>query len=72
MKKNNYSFWIKSRHNPQLGVYYTAMGQMSNAAAKRAEKSLYGSNYMHEYKAEDEYLNKITELQLAGANVNKN
>ena len=27
-------WWIKERHNPQLGVYYVAIGRLRIAAAK--------------------------------------
>jgi len=51
----NKPWWIKQRYNPQLGMYYVPMGQMSVAAAKRQEKALYGSNVMLRFDTEDKY-----------------
>jgi hypothetical protein len=53
--KKNYPWWIMERHNPQLGVYYVACGQMSKTAAKRHEDVLYGFNVMKRYETEEEY-----------------
>ncbi len=58
-------FYIKERHNPQLGVYYTAMGQMTKKEAKAAEKSIYGTNYMLPFDTEEDYKKKLVELKLA-------
>lgn len=66
MKK---SFWIKERHNPQSGVYYAAMGPMWKKEAKEYGKTLYGHNVMHEYKTEEEYINRITDLRASGETV---
>ena len=55
-------FWIKERHNPQLGVYWVTCGQMKISEAKKYEKSSYGNNYMHKFKTEEEYKAKITEI----------
>jgi hypothetical protein len=57
-------WWIKERHNPQLGVYYSAMGQLSKAAAKRYEKPLYGDDYMLGFDSEEAYNAKLAELRL--------
>ncbi len=62
-------FWIKERYNPQLGTYYVPCGQLSNTAARRQEKSLYGYNTMHEYDTEEEYNNEIARLKSSGENV---
>ena len=55
-------FYIKERHNPQLGIYYVAYGQLSKKDAKLMEDTLYGQNTMLEYsdrKSYDEALNKF-------------
>lgn len=57
------SFWIKERNNPQLGTYYVACGQLSKTAARKMERSLYGSNVMLEFKSEAEYRAKLAELR---------
>lgn len=68
--KNKQSFWIKERYNPQTGTYYVARGQMSKSEAKQVEKDcLYGRNKMLEFKTEEDYINKIRELQLSGERV---
>jgi hypothetical protein len=43
-------FWIKERHNPQLGTYYVSLGQLTKAAAKKYEKESYGRNIMLPFK----------------------
>ena len=58
------SFWIKERENPQIGIYYTACGQLSKTAAKKMEKSIYGTNTMLEYQTEKEYKKALTTLKL--------
>ena len=64
MKPKNW--WIKERYNPQLGVYYVAIGLLSIAAAKRAEKSLYGANIMHRYESVEAYEARLAELRANG------
>ena len=59
-------YWIKERDNPQLGVYYVAMGQMSKREAMRKERSLYGSNTMHSYETEQAYLAMLQKLRDSG------
>ena len=62
------SFWIKERHNPQLGVYYVACGQMTIKEAKQYEcRGLYGENFMHKFSDADSYRDKLRELKEAGA-----
>ena len=56
------SYWIKERHNPQLGVNYYPCGKLSKAEAKKKENTLYGTNYMHEYKTFEEYDNALREF----------
>ena len=67
--RNKKPFWIKERYNPQLGTYYVACGQLSKAAAKRKERSLYGENVMHSFDSEDAYKARIRELRKKGAEV---
>lgn len=62
-------YWIKERHNPQLGTYYVPCGQMSRTAAKKYERPLYGDNIMHEYPDEISYQAKLAELRKRGENV---
>ena len=62
-------YWIKERHNPQLGVYYVAMGQKSVREAKKFEKSLYGMNYMHRFDSEREYIAELEKLRAAGETI---
>ena len=49
------SFYIKQRHNPQLGVFYVACGQLTVKEAKAKESAIYGSNVMMKYPTEKEY-----------------
>lgn len=65
----NYPYYIKERHNPQTGIYYVAYGQLSKAAAKRKESSLYGSNVMLRFDTEAEYQAKLAELKKKGERV---
>lgn len=53
--KRTQPFWIRERHNPQLGVYYTAMGQMPERKAKRHERPVYGENRMLRFDSEADY-----------------
>ena len=69
MKKANQSYWIKERHNSQLGVYYVACVQLSKTAAKKKEKTLYGYNYMLEFATETEYEAKLAELRKDGQSI---
>jgi len=70
MKKSEYSYWIKERHNPQLGnPYYHCYGQLSKTAAAKKEKSLYGFNIMLEFKTKEEYDKKIESLKKKGLTV---
>jgi hypothetical protein len=55
-------FWIKERHNPQLGVRYKACGMLPIKKAMAMEESLYGTNYMLRFASEDEYKAKCIEL----------
>lgn len=48
-------WYIKERHNPQLGIYYVAAGEMSKTEARQHEKPGYGMNVMIPYDNEMEY-----------------
>lgn len=69
MSKRIKPWWIKERHNPQFGVYYVGLGQLSKTAAKRHESSLYGDNYVHEYQTEADYKAKLEKLKKKGGRV---
>ncbi len=57
-------WWIRERHNPQLGIYWVASGQMSKTEAMKYESgSLYGANYMHRFETESDYQAKLAELK---------
>jgi len=63
-------YYIKERHNPQLGKpYYTAYGQLSKRAAKDKEGSLYGYNVMLKFESKEEYQAEIERLINSGHNV---
>lgn len=63
-------YYIKERHNPQLGVYYKAQGKLTKKEAREYETGcLYGSNYMLEYKTEEEYNEAIAKLKAEGHRV---
>lgn len=62
-------FWLKERFNPQLGTYWVRMGQMSATAANKCARPIYGSNTMHSFETESEYLKRIGELKAAGESV---
>lgn len=66
---SKFPYWIKERHNPQLGIYYVGMGQLSKTAAKKCEEALYGTNYMQSYSNEADYRLKLDELKAEGKKV---
>jgi hypothetical protein len=56
-------WWIKERHNPQLGIYYVACEQdYTVAEALKAGNPLYGDNVMHKFLSEKEYRNEVQRL----------
>lgn len=67
--KSAKKYYLKERINPQLGTYWVRCGQMSKAAAKRAEEPLYGENVMHEFDSLLAYTQRINELVRTGAHV---
>lgn len=61
--KGKFKYWyIKKRTNPQLGVYYLAVGNISNNHAKKMEDSIYGWNEMLRYETEELYNDAVVEL----------
>lgn len=56
-------WYVLERHNPQLGVYYTALGQLFKKDAKRREDCLYGTNYIHSFDSEKDYLDFLNKVQ---------
>ena len=59
-------YWIKERHNPQLGIYYACLGNITTKEAKKYENSLYGTNYMHKFETKKEYEAEIERLKANG------
>ena len=59
-------WYIKERHNPQIGVYYIALGNISQQEAKKQEGSIYGDNYIHRFNSEKEYNDRLDELNKEG------
>jgi hypothetical protein len=55
-------WWIKERHNPQIGVYYVGLGQLSEKEAKRYKCNAYGTNTLLSFESEEEYLAKLQQL----------
>lgn len=61
------SYWIKKRLNPQFEKeYYVACGQLTKKDARRKERSLYGENFMLEFKTEQEYITALESLKEKG------
>ena len=55
-------WWIKQRHNPQLGVYYVGLGNLSVKEALKHENSLYGSNVILKFNSQEDYESKLIEV----------
>lgn len=62
-------WWIRERHNPQLGVYYVPHGQMSKTAAHKYEDSIYGYNVMLRFDSEADYHAKLDQLRYSGERI---
>ena len=62
-------YYIKERCNPQLGTYYVACGALSKTAAKKNERTIYGSNLMIGFDTEEEYVAKLAELRKNGESI---
>ena len=67
--KRSLKYWLKERHNPQTGVYYVKMGQMTKKAAKEYEDTLYGYNIMQPFDTEQQYIERISDLEKQGERV---
>lgn len=64
-------FYIKERHNPQLGVYYVGCGQLTAKEAKEYERPIYGDNYMLKFDTKEAYEIKLKELEDNGKRVQR-
>ncbi len=65
-----YKYWyLKRRDNPQLGTYYYRLGNISQAAAKRAGGSLYGQNNVLRFESSDELEKEIVRLIESGETI---
>lgn len=62
-------WWVKERHNPQLGVYYVPLGRMTMRDAMRSYNPKYGLNILHKFESEHEYEAKLKELRKSGEKV---
>jgi hypothetical protein len=63
-------YYIKERHNPQLGIYYVAKGQMTKKEARSIGScSVYGYNIMLAFETEKEYLAALAGLRKDGQRV---
>lgn len=59
-------YWIKERHNPQLGIYYVACGNLSIKNAMKMECGIYGNNIMTKFASEAAYNNALQKLKDQG------
>lgn len=59
-------YWIKERHNPQLGIYYVACGNLSIKDAMKMEGGVYGDNIMIKFPSETAYNKAIQTLKDRG------
>lgn len=55
-------WYIKERHNPQNGVSFTPLGNISKSEAKKHEKTIYGQNIIHKYESLEVYQTEISRL----------
>ena len=62
-------YYIKERNNPQLGIYYVKMGQMSKSEAREYDSSLYGFNTLLSFDTEEQYNTEIDRLRQNGERV---
>ena len=62
-------YWIKERHNPQLGVYYVRMGQISVREANQHDNPLYGHNILHRYETQEQYDAELARLEREGCSI---
>lgn len=60
-------FYLKERHNPQLGKpYYVPLGQISKKEALKNKNCIYGYNNILEFDNIDEYQAAIAEKKENG------
>lgn len=59
-------FYIKERHNPQLGVYYVGCGKMTKREAKAKESPIYGNNRMLSFPTLEAYEAELDRLKKSG------
>lgn len=63
-------YYIRERHNPQLGIYYIPEGQKSRADVIKIENNnMYGYCLMIPYETEADFYDAIRHLKLAGESV---
>lgn len=62
-------YWIKERHNTQLGIYYIACGKLAAKEAKKMNHTAYGQNVMLGFDTKKEYETKIAQLVKNGHSV---
>lgn len=68
MKKTK-RWYIKERHNPQTGVYFIRLGQLSRREAKANESALYGYNIIRAFDSAQEYEAEFARLISTGERV---
>lgn len=56
------TYCIKRRYNPQLGVKFTAMGQLTKKDIKKWEAPLYGRNEIIQFETFAEYEARCNKL----------
>lgn len=69
MKRPPKKYYIKRRDNGQTKPYYSRLGQLSKAAAKRAQSALAGSNEIIGFDTMEDYSAEIARLKAAGETV---
>lgn len=69
MKRPPKKYYIKRRDNGQTKPYYSRLGQLSKAAAKRNESTLAGSNEVIAFDTLEDYNAEIASLRAAGETV---
>jgi len=70
IKKRLGKYWyIKERHNPNIGIYYIPMGRLTKAQAEKHISPLFGMNTMLRYKTDEEYRKALAEYGIEGKTV---
>ena len=62
-------YWLRERHNPQLGTYYVAHGKITLQEAREYAIPLYGTNKMHKFRTKEAYEAEIEMLKSQGKRV---